>query len=105
MRLKNMLLDDNGKIQAILDWENCTSNLAPYWELSIALHDLCIDEKEAFLEGYGLAPRDYAKLALGVKTLNILNYAPTIDEALKTKNRARLDSLRARLHGALDHTL
>jgi hypothetical protein len=70
------------------------------------LHDLCIDEKEAFLEGYGLAPRDYAKIAAAVIALNILNYAPTIDEAIKAKNRPRLEALKARLHGTLDlHSL
>jgi aminoglycoside phosphotransferase (APT) family kinase protein len=106
LRLKNMLLDQKGKICAILDWENCTSNLAPYWELSIALHDLWIDEKEEFIEGYGISPHEYRAYAAGVKTLNILNYAPTIEHAARKKNRARLERLRARLHGAFElHSL
>ena len=106
LRLKNMLLDEKGRICTILDWENCTSNLAPYWELSIALHDLCIDEKEQFLEGYGLSPREYSDIACGVKTLNILNYTPTIDEAARAKDRRRLEALRVRLHGDFDlHSL
>jgi hygromycin-B 4-O-kinase len=102
LRLKNMLLDEKGKICTILDWENCTSNLAPYWELSIALHDLCIDEKEQFLEGYGLSPRKYCDISRGIKALNILNYTPTIDDAARAKDRKKLDSLRVRLHGAFD---
>jgi aminoglycoside phosphotransferase (APT) family kinase protein len=106
IRFKNVVLDECGKIRAILDWENCSSNLAPHWELSIALHDLCIDEKEAFLEGYGISPRQYATLASFVKTLNILNYAGAIQRAIAKKNRQRLERLRARLHGALDlHSL
>ena len=59
-----MLLDEKGRSCTILDWENCTSNLAPYWELSIALHDLCIDEKEQFLEGYGLSIAEWLPLEI-----------------------------------------
>lgn len=106
IRFKNVVLDEAGKIRAFLDWENCSSNFSPHWELSIALHDLCIDEKEAFLQGYGMAPRQYTRIAAAVKALNILNYAGTIQEALNTKNQGRLDELRARLHGAFDlHSL
>jgi len=106
IRFKNVVLDESGKIRAILEWENCTSNLAPQWELSIALHDLCIDEKEAFLEGYGISPREYGRLSGAIKTLNILNYFGAIEDAIATKNRRRLEQLRARLHGAFDlHSL
>jgi hygromycin-B 4-O-kinase len=106
IRFKNVVLDQTGKIRAFLDWENCTSNMAPQWELSIALHDLSIDEKEAFLDGYGVSVREYARLAPAVKTLNILNYFNVIEHAIRTKDRARLEQLRARLHGAFDlHSL
>jgi aminoglycoside phosphotransferase (APT) family kinase protein len=106
IRFKNVVLDEAGKIRALLDWESCSSNLAPHWELSIALHDLCIDEKEAFLQGYGMPLRDFRKISHGLKTLNILNYAPAIEEAIRAKNRGALESIRARLHGAFDlHTL
>ncbi len=43
IRLKNMIVDDDGCIAAVIDWEHCTSNLSPPWELSLALHDLSID--------------------------------------------------------------
>jgi aminoglycoside phosphotransferase (APT) family kinase protein len=106
IRFKNIVLDEAGKIRAFLDWENCSSNLSPHWELSIALHDLCIDEKEAFLEGYGLSLRQYSAIAPAIKTLNILNYTGAIEEAIAARNRRRLDALRARLHGAFDlHSL
>lgn len=106
IRFKNVVLDESGKIRAFLDWENCSSNLAPHWELSIALHDLCIDEKEAFLEGYGMSPRTYGRYAQAIKTLNILNYFGAIEEAAAAKNRAKLEALRARLQGAFDlHSL
>jgi len=51
LRLKNVMVDKKGKIIAILDWDNCTSHMAPYWDLSIALHDLSIDGKQHFLDG------------------------------------------------------
>jgi aminoglycoside phosphotransferase (APT) family kinase protein len=54
LRLKNVLVNEKGTITAIIDWENCISSLSPFWELSVALHDLSVDEKEVLLEGYGL---------------------------------------------------
>jgi hypothetical protein len=63
-----------GQITAILDWETCTSNLTPEWELSAALHDLSIDEKEAFLDGYGLSGKEVSAAAPAVKAFNIVNY-------------------------------
>lgn len=56
LRMKNVLVDQDGGICAILDWEKCMSIVAPHWELALALHDLSIDEKQAFLAGYGLSP-------------------------------------------------
>lgn len=102
IRLKNVILDDKQKIIAILDWENCSSNIAPYWELSIALHDLATDEKETFLVGYGITLKDYVKMAPAIKTLNILNYVRDVNLAVKNKDKAQLLGLRARLSGAFD---
>ena len=102
IRLKNVILDKKQKIMAILDWENCSSNIAPYWELSIALHDLTMDEKEIFLAGYGINLKDYVKMAPAIKALNILNYIRPVRRAVEHKNRAHLLSLRARLNGAFD---
>jgi hygromycin-B 4-O-kinase len=48
-----VLVDDKAKIVCILDWEHCTSNLAPEWEMSLTLHDLTMDEKQEFVAGYG----------------------------------------------------
>jgi aminoglycoside phosphotransferase (APT) family kinase protein len=106
IRFKNVVLDDAGKIRALLDWENCTSNRAPHWELSIALHDLNLDEKEAFLEGYGMTAKDFSRIAPDLKALNILNYASAVRHAARKNDKARLAFLRARLHGAFDlHSL
>ena len=46
LRLKNVLVDERGRIAAIIDWEESLSSLAPHWEWSIALHDLSIDHSQ-----------------------------------------------------------
>jgi fructosamine-3-kinase len=102
LRLKNVIAGEDGKIKAIIDWENCVSNIAPQWELSIALHDLWIDEKQAFLEGYGLTEKKIAEIAPLMKAFNLVNYTPAIEEMVKAKNKARIEQYRTRLSGALD---
>jgi aminoglycoside phosphotransferase (APT) family kinase protein len=102
IRLKNVMLDDKRKIIALLDWEDCMSTIPPYWELSIALHDLNIDEKQAFLEGYGLSFAAYRERAPAIKAFNILNYIRTVHHAAHDHNEPRLAQLRARLNGAFD---
>jgi aminoglycoside phosphotransferase (APT) family kinase protein len=102
IRLKNMVLDAKGKISAILDWEHATSNLAPWWELAIALHDLGVDEKEAFLRGYGIAPKEFQEISPMVRVLNVLHYASVVKKAVKDKDADRLARLKQRLSGALD---
>src|SRR5829696_4610413 len=102
MRLKNVIVDENGKINAIIDWEHCVSNVAPHWELSIALHDLSIDEKEEFLRGYGLPGDELIEMAPILSALNVINYAPYIEEAEKANDTAQLENYRTRLSGSLD---
>lgn len=102
LRLKNVMLNGKGKISAIIDWEHATSNWAPCWELSISLHDLGIDEKEAFLEGYGIAPKEFQKMSGVIKTLNILHYAPLVEKAAQAKDRPGLARFEQRLNATLD---
>jgi aminoglycoside phosphotransferase (APT) family kinase protein len=102
LRLKNVIVTDEGKINAIIDWENCTSNIAPHWELSIALHDLWIDEKQAFLEGYGINQKKFAEIAPLIKAFNLINYASVVEKMAKDKDKKKLEEYRARLGGALD---
>ena len=102
VRLKNVMVDEAGKIVAFLDWEHCTSNFAPAWELSIALHDLSIDEKQLFLEGYGLKEKTICELMPVVKAINFINYAPEIERLANEKDHAHLDAMRTRLNGALE---
>lgn len=102
LRLKNVLVDPSGKIKAIIDWEHCCSTLSPAWELSIALHDLSIDAKHAFLSGYGFGRREIADLAPAIKAFNLLHYAPHVERACEAKDEAKLEAFRLRLAGTLD---
>ena len=102
LRLKNIIVDESGDIAAIVDWEECLSTIAPQWELSIALHDLSIDEKQLFIEGYGLSNEMVEKMAPLIKAFNLLNYATTIELAVEKSDHKSLNDLKLRLKGSLD---
>lgn len=106
LRLKNVLCDDKGKICCVLDWEFCTSNMAPQWDMSIAMDAFNVDEKALFLEGYGMSHGEYRKISQGVKVINLLNFAPFVDMAFEEKNEAKrkdiVDGIRTRMRGCFD---
>ena len=102
LRMKNVIVDEDGEITALIDWEDCLSTFAPAWELSIALHDLSIDEKHAFLDGYGLEDSDVAQMSHLLKAFNILNYVSAINAAIAENDDSTLNRFRLRLSGALD---
>ena len=102
MRLKNVIVDEDGEITAILDWEECLSTVAPEWELSIALHDRSIDEKQQFIDGYRLNAQQILEMGPLMKTFNILNYAPAIERAAERDDEKRLEEYRLRLNSGLD---
>lgn len=102
LRLKNAIVSADGGIECILDWEKSVSTYAPEWELSLALHDLSVDEKEAFLEGYGMRPGEVTRYGPLLASLNVINYAPVIEAAAASNDREELERFRARLKGAFD---
>ena len=102
LRLKNVIVDEDGEIAAIVDWEECLSTIAPQWELSIALHDLSIDEKHLFIEGYGLDFEQVREMSPLIKAFNIINYSGAVERAIRAKDNKRLDEFRLRLSGGLD---
>lgn len=102
MRLKNVLVGEKGQIAAVLDWEFCSSNVAPYWDLSLALHDLSVDAKHEFLLGYGLSQGEVREIAPVLKAINLLNYAPFVERTAEENDIPRLEQYRTRLSGALD---
>lgn len=102
LRLKNVIVDEGGDIVAIVDWEECLSTIAPEWELSIALHDLTIDEKQAFIDGYGLSVRQIEDMAPLIKAFNILNYSSVVEHAVGAGDHKSLGEIKLRLDGSLD---
>ena len=104
LRLKNAIVDPKtGRLAALIDWDECRSMPGAAWDLSVALHDLGVDEKEAFLAGYGMKAKDYAALLPYVRCFNVLNYADAVrGAAADRKKPERLAWLRLRLAGELD---
>ena len=102
LRLKNVIADDGGRIVAVIDWEKAVSHIAPHWELSIALHDIGIDLREQFVEGYGIKPKKLAEIAPFIKAFNLLNYVDEINRATEAKDKPALERLRTRFAGTFD---
>jgi hygromycin-B 4-O-kinase len=102
IRLKNVIVSEEGKINAIIDWEGSTSNIAPAWELSLALHDLGVDGMQQFLEGYGLSEKKYRDILPLIKAFNIANYARAVGKAAAAKDKKMLAHYRLRLGGGFD---
>ena len=102
LRLKNVMVDDDGEIAAIIDWEECLSTIAPQFELSISLHDLSIDEKHLFIDGYGLDSKAVAPMAELIRAFNIINYSTAIERAVEVRDHKMLAELKLRLNGGLD---
>jgi hygromycin-B 4-O-kinase len=102
LRLKNVLVSPKGAIASIIDWENCLACIAPHWELSVALHDLTIDEKESFINGYKISGDKFSRMAPGIKAINMINYAPEIKRLAEAKDFARIAMHRVRFEGGLD---
>jgi aminoglycoside phosphotransferase (APT) family kinase protein len=104
IRLKNVITNKKGKILAIVDWDNCISSVAPYWDFSIALHDLSVDAKQEFLEGYGVHADEFKSMSYALKTFNTLNYVPYIERIIQRRQSGLLAWYKVRLNGYLDLT-
>lgn len=106
LRLKNVIVSpQDGRIVALIDWEDCLSAPPPHWDLAIALHDLGPDGKEVFLEGYGLSAARFTRIAPQLRALNVLNYAWAMHLALQDGQRRRAEWMKARLRGVFDVAL
>ncbi len=102
LRLKNVVVGAEGHILGLIDWESSVSVVGPHWDLSIALHDLSIDAKQAFLTGYGLSDDEIRQAAPIWRLFNVLNYVPTIDQLVDADDTEERGRMRTRLSGALD---
>ena len=70
--------------------------------LTLALHDLSIDEKDAFIDGYGLDGGELAAATPVLAALNILHYAPFADAAARDGNEEQLRRYQRRFARAYD---
>lgn len=102
LRLKNVLVNEAGAIVGVLDWEHSLSMPGPHWELSVALHDLWVDQAQAFLEGYGMDAAEAEAAAPVWRLFNALNYAPEAARAVEAGDERALEAIRLRFSGALD---
>lgn len=102
LRLKNVLVDGDGSILGLIDRETAVSLLTPQWDLSIALHDLGVDEAQAFLSGYGMDAEAARQAAPVWRLFNCLNYAPEVERAVAGEDARVLNDLRLRFSGSLD---
>lgn len=102
LRLKNVVVDGDGAIVALIDWEASVSAPGPHWDLSLALHDLWVDQMQAFLDGYGLTQAQVRSAAPAWRLFNALNYAPRVERALAAADHDALEHIRTRFSGALD---
>jgi hygromycin-B 4-O-kinase len=64
--------------------------------------NLTVDEKHAFIEGYGLSAQQIEEMAPLIKAFNLLNYSTAIERAIETDDQKSLGEIRLRLTGCLD---
>lgn len=102
LRLKNVVVDAQGRIVGLVDWETSVSSIGPHWDISLALHDLSIDAKQAFLQSYGMSEEEVRRAAPVWRLFNALNYVPSMDQLLIDDDGSALERMRTRLNGALD---
>jgi aminoglycoside phosphotransferase (APT) family kinase protein len=96
LRLKNVLVTEDGRINAIIDWEGAVAAPAPEWDLALALHDLSVDEKDAFIDGYGLSDEALRVATPALAALNMLHYAPFAAAAAEAGDEEQLRRYRRR---------
>lgn len=102
LRLKNVLIDPAGYINAVIDWECAVAAPAPEWDPAVALHDLSIDEKDAFIDGYGLDGEALTSLGPALAALNVLHNAPFAAAAARDGNDEQLRRYRRRFARVYD---
>jgi hygromycin-B 4-O-kinase len=102
LRLKNVMVDAKGRIVALIDWDEAIAHAGPAWDLSIALHDLDVEGKQAFAAGYGLDVKRMRDMLPAMRAFNVLNYAMVVEERAQQRDREALAGLRLRLSGAFD---
>lgn len=111
-QLKNIIVDESGTIEGIIDWERAMSSKRPHWDLSISIatsyHDYeaqltkqNISEEEykkLFLKGYGMDYKEYLEIERDLKFLAIPLGIGTIKWYLRDKMDKELEETRVNLN-------
>jgi aminoglycoside phosphotransferase (APT) family kinase protein len=71
LQLKNILLDADGRIVAILDWSNAVSIVARYYEIATAFLAAPAEFHGPFLRGYGVGDDENQALRRHVETMQL----------------------------------
>lgn len=84
--LRNVKVDENGKIVAVLDWDNASSHLAPSLEFALSFEDPDNENEGvgAFREGYGLTEEAYASLGEQIVDLRCTEYLRRLQVKIDT---------------------
>ena len=67
-----------------------------------SFHDLGIDGKQQFVDGYGITPKKLADIAPYLRAFNLLNYRDEVQRATTSKDKPAIARLKARFAGILD---
>ena len=98
IRLKNLLIDKQGKITVLLDWENAIATAAPYWELSTCLIDLKEADRILMLEGYGMSLKEFKQKEKYIFIFDVFNYRFGVEDFVKNNNQDELKRFRLLLN-------
>lgn len=75
LSLDNVLVDDNGKIVGIIDWDEASGGRVPHQEFGSAFAWWMTEgEQKSFLKGYGFSNTKWNKIKRGVVSTQLLMY-------------------------------
>lgn len=72
LAFKNTLVDRDGKVTGIIDWDRAASAPNPIYEFAYGFFWMQGGEIDAFIEGYGLSKNGYQKIQREIYTLILL---------------------------------
>jgi Ser/Thr protein kinase RdoA (MazF antagonist) len=79
--LKNVILDEGGKIVSVIDWDDAIYHRAPAYEIMSITRDNLPEDIEYFLEGYGISEKEYKAIQPQINVLlalKLMQYLPSI---------------------------
>lgn len=91
--LRNVKVDQTGRVTAILDWDNASFHMVPQYELALAFEYKPNEDEglEAFLKGYGISPEEYFDMQSLVTDFRCLEYLRRLMDKI---DRGKLEEAR-----------